>query len=314
MLWTQIMSKNITAATYTLREFIFWAEQRFVQARLYFGHGTDNARDEAAWLASSALAIPFDELDAHADHRLTELEFKTVAELAEARISTRKPLAYLLREAWFAGLKFYVDERVLVPRSLIGDFIHEQFQPWVNAAPVQRILDLCTGSGCIAIATAIAFPQAQVDASDISNDALDVARINIRQHAIAERVHPVQSDLFQGLGGRRYDLIITNPPYVDTADMASLPEEYRYEPALALASGEQGLDDIVRILAQASAYLNPNGVLIAEVGNSCLALQQKFPQVPFMWLTSASGDESVFLLTTAQLTQHAASFAAALHR
>ena len=307
------MTKNISAATCTLRDFILWAEQRFVQTRLYFGHGTDNARDEAAWLASSALAIPFTELDAHAGRRLTTSEFKTVSELAEARISTRKPLAYLLHEAWFAGLKFYVDERVLVPRSLIGDFIHEQFQPWVNAAHVQRILDLCTGSGCIAIAVALAFPQAQVDAADISNDALDVARINIRQHALAERVHPVASDLFQGLGGRRYDLIVTNPPYVDSADMAKLPQEYQHEPTLALTSGLQGLDDILRILAQASTYLNPNGVLIAEVGNSCLPLQQKFPDVPFMWLTSASGDESVFLLTSAQLNGHAARFAAALH-
>ena len=297
---------------HTLRDFILGAEQRFRQAKLYFGHGTDNARDEAAWLASSALAIPFGELDAHAERTLTEPELETLSELAETRISTRKPLAYLLHEAWFAGLKFYVDERVLVPRSLTGDFIRDRFQPWVDARRVRRILDLCTGSGCIAIAAALTFPDAQVDAADISSDALDVARINIRQHQLIERVHPIQSDLFQALSGRHYDLIITNPPYVDRADMAALPKEYRHEPSLALASGELGLDAIVQILAHAAQHLNPEGVLIAEVGNSCTALQKTFSDVPFKWLTAASGDESVFLLTAAQLEKHAARFASAL--
>ena len=306
------MPKSSAAATPTLREFLLSAEKLFLNAQLYFGHGTDNARDEAAWLTCSALAIAFDALQAHAERKLTASEFKTLSELTEARVRTRKPLAYLLHEAWFAGLKFYVDERVLVPRSLIGDFMHEQFQPWVNAARVERILDLCTGSGCIGIAAARAFPQAQVDVSDISTDALDVAGINIHQHSLVERVHPIQSDLFQGLADRRYDLIITNPPYVDAADMASLPEEYRHEPALALASGERGLNTIVRILAQAPRHLNPDGVLIAEVGNSCTLLQQTFAQVPFMWMTCASGDESVFMLTAAQLNRHANSFAAAL--
>lgn len=297
---------------HTLRDFILGTEQRFRKAKLYFGHGTDNARDEAAWLASSALAIPFGELDAHAERTLTEPELKTLSELAERRINTRKPLAYLLHEAWFAGLKFYVDERVLVPRSLTGDFIRDRFQPWVDARRVRRILDLCTGSGCIAIAAALTFPDAQVDAADISSDALDVARINIRQHQLIERVHPIQSDLFQALAGRHYDLIITNPPYVDRADMAALPKEYRHEPSLALASGELGLDAIVQILAHAAQHLNPEGVLIAEVGNSCTALQKTFSDVPFKWLTAASGDESVFLLTAAQLEKHAARFASAL--
>ena len=304
------MSTN-KAVPLTLRDFIHATEQRFVRAELYFGHGTDNALDEAAWLATSTLAIPFDTLDAQAERTLTQNELATANEFVEARIRTRKPLAYLLHEAWFAGLKFYVDERVLVPRSLTGDFIHEQFQPWVDAARVTRILDLCTGSGCIAIAIAHAFIEAQVDAADISDDALEVTRINIRQHRLEGRVHPVQSDLYQGLVGR-YDLIVTNPPYVDRTDMAGLPQEYRHEPALALASGEHGLDAIVRILAGASNYLNPDGVLIAEVGNSCTSLAQTFPEVPFVWLTCASGDESVFTLTAAQLKRHALEFAAAL--
>lgn len=296
----------------TLRDFILWAERRFRQAKLYFGHGTDNARDEAAWLLSSILAIPFAELDTHAQRPLTDSERKALSDLAETRIVTRKPLAYLLHEAWFAGLKFYVDERVLVPRSLTGEFIRERFRPWVDARRVRRILDLCTGSGCIAIAAAIAFPDAEVDAADISSDALEVARINIRQHQLMERVHPIQSDLFESLTGRRYDLIITNPPYVDRADMAALPKEYRHEPSLALASGELGLDAIVQILARAALHLNPEGVLVAEVGNSCTALQKNFPDVPFQWLATASGDESVFLLTAAQLTKYATRFASAL--
>jgi len=306
------MAKSKTADPRTVRDFILWAERRFAKAGLYFGHGTDNARDEAVWLVISTLHIPYDDLDAQAEQQLSETEQREVRELIETRIRTRKPLAYLLHEAWFAGLKFYVDERVIVPRSLIGDFIPEQFQPWIDPARVHRILDLCTGSGCIAIAAALAFPQAQVDGADISTDALAVARINVEQHGLGARVQLVQSDLFQGLAGRRYDLILTNPPYVDAADMAALPDEYRHEPTLALASGEQGLNAIIRILAQAPAHLEPGGTLVAEVGNSHAALAERFPGVPFVWLTSASGDESVFLLSAGELARHAARFAAAV--
>lgn len=308
------MTRNKPAEPRTVRDFIFWAERRFAKAGLYFGHGTDNARDEAVWLVTSALQIPFDGLDAQAERLLNESEQQAVRDLVGARVGTRKPLAYLLHEAWFAGLKFYVDERVIVPRSLIGDFIHEQFQPWIDPARVHRILDLCTGSGCIAIAAALAFPQARVDGADISADALAVARTNVEQHGLGARVQLVQSDLFQGLAGRRYDLILTNPPYVDAADMAVLPVEYRHEPALALASGEHGLDAILHILAHAPAHLEPGGALVAEVGNSHVALAARFPQVPFVWLTSASGDESVFLLSAGELVRHAGSFAAAAHR
>jgi ribosomal protein L3 glutamine methyltransferase len=303
------MSKNKTAEPRTVRDFILWAERRFDKARLHFGHGTDNARDEAVWLVISTLQIPYDGLDAQAERHLNEAEQKTVRDLVETRISTRKPLAYLLHEAWFAGLKFYVDERVIVPRSLIGDFIHEQFQPWIDPARAHRILDLCTGSGCIAIAAALAFPQAQVDGAELSTDALAVARINVARYDLEARVQLVQSDLYAGLAGRRYDLILTNPPYVDATDMAALPDEYRHEPALALASGDHGLDAILHILAHAPTHLEPGGVLVAEVGNSHVALAERFPDVPFVWLTSASGDESVFLLTAEELGRHAGRFA-----
>jgi len=302
---------NVPTDPHTVRDYVLWAEQRFQQARLYFGHGTDNARDEAAWLVSSTLAIPFAELDAHAGRRLLPAEAEAVRTLVEARITTRKPLAYLLHEAWFAGHKFYVDERVIVPRSLIGDFLPERFQPWVRPAQVHRLLDLCTGSGCIAIAAALAFPEAQVDAADISSEALTVARLNVEAHGLGARVTLVQSDLFSQLRGRTYDVILTNPPYVEARDMASLPTEYRHEPELALASGPSGLDAIIRILAEAADHLNPHGLLIAEVGNSCVPLQRQFPQVRFVWLTAASGDESVFLLGREELARHAARFRAA---
>lgn len=303
------MSKDRPSATpRTLREFVLWAERRFEQAHLYFGHGTDNARDEAAWLVSSTLGIPFDALDASAERLLTAAEADAIRALVEARIATRKPLAYLLNEAWFAGQKFYVDERVIVPRSLIGDFIPGQFRPWVDPTRITRILDLCTGSGCIAIAAALAFPDAQVDAADISPEALAVAHINVDRFRLGERVQLVQSDLFAHLTDRRYDLILTNPPYVDARDMATLPKEYRHEPALALASGESGLDAVVRILAEAPAHMNASGTLIAEVGNSCVTLRQRFPKVPFTWLASASGDDSVFLLDRAKLVQQAETF------
>lgn len=299
---------RLPATPRTVRDFVLWAERRFGQARLYFGHGTDNARDEAAWLAASVLELPFDTLDANAGRVLTASEADRLLAVTEARVATRKPLAYLLHEAWFAGRKFYVDERVIVPRSLIGEFIPGRFRPWVDPAQVARVLDLCTGSGCIAIAAALTFPGAQVDAADISPEALAVARINVDRFKLGARVRLVQSDLFAALSNERYDLILTNPPYVDARDMATLPKEYRHEPALALASGETGLDAIVRILAAAPAHLGPRGVLIAEVGNSCVTLRRRFPRVPFTWLTSASGDDSVFLLDRAKLVRHADAF------
>lgn len=307
------MSKQkIPAEPRNLRDHVLWAERRFDKAGLYFGHGTDNARDEAAWLAMNVLDIPHEALDAQASRTLTPAEAEKFRALAEQRIATRKPLAYLLHEAWFAGLKFYVDERTIVPRSLIGDFVHDRFAPWIKPEGVTRILDLCTGSGCIAIAAAFAFPEAKVDAADISRDALAVARVNVERYQLSGRVELLESDLFSNLPGRRYDLILTNPPYVDARDMAALPDEYRHEPELALASGKSGLDDIIRILAVAPEHLTPGGALIAEVGNSCTALARRFPAVPFVWLTSPAGDESVFLLGEEELRRHAARFAAAV--
>ena len=292
----------------TLRDFILWAEQQFEDAGLYFGHGTDNALDEAAWLVGGALKFAPHELDAHLDEALDAAQQVTVHELVRRRIATRQPTAYLLKEAWFAGLRFYVDERVIVPRSLLGEFTLERFEPWVTPAKVRRALDLCTGSGCIAIALAHAFPQARVDATDISDAALAVARINVEQHGLRERVRLIPSDLFAALGGERYDLIVTNPPYVDPAELAELPEEYRHEPELALVSGHDGLDAIVHILAAAPDHLQADGVLVAEVGNSHATLQAAFPDVPFLWLSTSTGDESVFLLTTEQLRQYLPMF------
>ena len=297
-------SDKSIAALRTVADAIRWAEEKLALARIYFGHGTDNALDEAAWLVSAAIAVPPAELAKHHRRPIAAAARARLKELVEQRIATRKPAAYLLNEAWFAGLRFYVDERVIVPRSLTGEFIRQGFTPWVDATRVRKILDLCTGSGCMAIACAVAFPSAQVDAADISNDALAVARINVDTHGLGDRVRLLQADLFSNLAGNRYDVIVTNPPYVGRAEMRTLPQEYRHEPRLALESGASGLDAITRILRDAADYLEPEGVLIAEVGNSNTALQKKFPRVPFHWLTTGSGDDSVFLLTAKQLIEH----------
>jgi ribosomal protein L3 glutamine methyltransferase len=301
----------LTAPPRTVADFIGWTEQRFAGAGLYFGHGTDNPLDEAAWLVGSALKLTPPELEEHLEDELTPPQQDAIRALVDSRIRTRQPLAYLLKEAWFAGLKFYVDERVIVPRSLTAEFIAEQFQPWIDPVRVRRILDLCTGGGCMAIACTYAFPEASVDAVDISDAALAVARINVENHGFNERVRLLRSDLFSALKDERYDLIVTNPPYVAQVEMAALPPEYRHEPTLALASGAQGLDAIIRILAEAPSHLNPGGILVAEVGNSAERLQEKFPAVPFTWLITSAGDESVFLLTTEQLRQYHATFTSA---
>jgi ribosomal protein L3 glutamine methyltransferase len=304
--------RNNNSSLRTVRDFIRWGEGRFKQAELFFGHGTDNARDEAAWLIAAVLQLPLDQADTWLDKEVSSAQKIAIDEILAKRISTRKPAAYLLNQAWFSGWRFYVDERVIVPRSHIAEFIQEQFQPWIKAERVQSALDLCTGSGCIAVALAHAFRDALVDASDISNDALAVARINVEAHKLQRRVSLMQSNLFDAMAGRRYDLIVTNPPYASGREIAALPAEYHFEPELALAAGEQGLDVIVPILAQAGAHLNPGGILVAEVGNSCGALQAQFPGVPFMWLTTSTGDESVFMLTGEQLTEYQPIFQAYL--
>lgn len=292
----------------SVRDAILSTRQRLDKSGVYCGHGTDNTLDEAAWLVGGALGIAPAELDAHLQDTLTSAQRAQIDALLEKRARERKPTAYLLNEAWFAGLPFYVDERVIIPRSLTGEFIQEQFAPWVDPTRVRRILDLCTGSGCMAIAAALAFPDAQIDAADISADALAVARINVERHRLAERVRLVQSDLYASLAGKRYDVIITNPPYVARDELEELPAEYGFEPSIALASGEQGLDAISAILAGGAAHLEPQGILVAEVGNSHDALEQALPEIPFLWLTTTTGDESVFLLTAEQLVQHAAAF------
>ncbi len=280
----------------TFRDYVAWGERELRRARVYCGHGTDNARDEAAWLVGATLRLPPSEWDAHAGDVLTARQRAAIEKIIRARIETRKPAAYLLNEAWFAGLRFHVDERVIVPRSLIGEFIPVRFRPWVQPRRVHRILDLCTGSGCIAIAAARVFPRAIVDAVDVSRDTLAVARINVKRHGVSERVNLIQSDLFGRLRGRQYDLILSNPPYVDARDMARLPSEFRHEPRLALAAGKEGLDLVARIIAEAPAYLTPHGALICEVGNSRAALVKRFRRVPFTWLSTSTGDDSVFLL------------------
>lgn len=293
----------------TVLDFIHRTEWRFRRAKLHFGHGTDNALDEAAWLVGSALGLAPQALEAHLDDVLSGEQQKRVHALAEARIATRKPLAYLLNEAWFAGLRFYVDERVIVPRSLTGEFILERFAPWIRPERVKRALDLCTGSGCIAIALAHAFPQARVDASDLSPQALEVARLNVERHAMQGCIRLICSDLFEALGTERYDLIVSNPPYVSEARWPRLPPEYRHEPTLALTAGADGLVVVRRLLAQAADHLAPGGILVVEVGDSRETLERAYPTVPFVWLTGRGGEECVFLLEATQLERHHARLA-----
>lgn len=292
---------------HTLRDYWRWAISRFEAAGLDYSQGKQNARDEAAYLLSRTLGLQPENLAEFLDARLLPEERVRLLEALRRREIERLPAAYITQEAWFCGLHFYIDERVLIPRSLLETSIENGLQPWL-AAPPQQILDLCTGSGCLAISLAYAFPGAQVDAADISEDALAVTRRNIVAHGVGDYVQALHSDLFAGLAGRRYDLIISNPPYVDAAAMAELPAEYRHEPALALASGVDGLAAVTQILAQAAAHLHEHGVLLVEVGDSEAALQARYPQLPFLWLEQPSGGSGVFLLTAGQLREYASQF------
>lgn len=280
-----------------------WREvaRRFARARLVFGHGTSNARDEAAWLVCHALRIPFDGLGAAADRPVDRTGARRIDALAARRVATRQPLAYILREAWLQEHRFYVDRRVIVPRSHIAALLPAGLAPWFSRRPPQRILDLCTGSGCLAILAALAYPRARVDASDVSPAALAVARRNVAAYRLGQRVRLVRSDLFGALRPGRYDLIVCNPPYVPEREMRRLPPEYRHEPALALGSGRDGLDFVRRLLAEAADHLTPAGVLVVEVGAGRGAVEHAFPRSAFTWLTTAAGTGSVFLATGLEL-------------
>ena len=296
--------------THTIGSMLEYGEQLFAQSDIYFGHGTDNPWDEAVYLLSAVLDLPPDADRSLLSQPLSAAEQSQIDALFQRRINERVPAPYITQQAWFCSLQFYVDERVIVPRSPIAELIFNQFQPWCLQTP-SKILDLCTGSGCIGIACAYAFEQAQVVLSDISKDALEVAAINIHNHDVGSRVTAIQSDLFAAfekdhLGS--FDLIVSNPPYVDAQDMAQMPAEFNHEPELALASGDDGLDFTRRLLRQASQYLSAQGVLIVEVGNSAEALERAFPDVPFTWLEFTQGDDGVFMLTSAQLRQYAQYF------
>lgn len=292
----------------SLRDMIHFGASEFESASLYYGHGTDNALDEAAYLAFFALNKEPDYSDKSLDADLSQENIEAVNALFKKRIESRQPAAYLTHEAWFAGIPFYVNENVLVPRSPIAELIEEQFQPWIKPEKVNRILDLCTGSGCIAIACALAFPNSEVDAADISKKALEVAEKNKSTHKLGDRLNVIESDLFSNLQGRRYDLIVSNPPYVDAEDMANLPDEYKHEPELGLTAGDDGLDLVIPMLRDAIDYLNPEGILIVEVGNSEEALAEKFPEVPFMWLSFEYGGEGVFMLDANEIKKHHETF------
>jgi len=281
----------------TPRQLIDWASKEFEASNLYYGHGTDNAYDEAVFMVLRSLDIPFDVADKLLNQPLDASAIDKVVALINERIRTRKPAAYLLNEAWFAGLPFFVNEHVLVPRSPFAELIAEQFSPWCDADNVKSILDIGTGSGCIAIASALAFPDAKVDAVDISADALAVARRNIERHELQQRVTLFESDLFDEIKDRQYDLIIANPPYVDDEDMAALPAEYQHEPVVGLHAGQDGLDIVKRILESAADHLTERGVIAVEVGNSQHALSEQYPDVPFLWLEFEHGGEGVFLFT-----------------
>lgn len=299
----------VVANLTTVRDYIRWGASRFQEAGLFFGHGTASALDEAAALVLHTLHLPYDLPGTYFETALAPDERRQVAALLRRRVQERKPAAYLTHEALFCGLPFYVDERVLVPRSPIAELIEQQFTPWLDPDQVHAVLDLCTGSACIAIACAYAFPEAQVDAVELSPEALAVAEINLAKHHMAERLRLVQGDLYQNLGDARYDLIVSNPPYVNRAEWQALPTEYHAEPRLGLESGEDGLDCVRRILAQAGQHLNAGGILVVEVGSSAAALEDTYPEVPFTWLDFARGGDGVFLLTAEQVAEFAELFA-----
>jgi ribosomal protein L3 glutamine methyltransferase len=290
----------------TIADLIRWGASRFNEAGLHFGHGTDNAIDEAAALVLHALQLPPDLHASWLTTHVTQEERDKVLALIDRRIEERLPLPYLIGEAWFAGLRFRVDPHVLIPRSPIAELIEQGFSPWLDGRRIDRVLDLCCGSGCIGIATAVHLPEVQVDLVDISPEALAICRENIGFHRVEGQINVIESDLFSALPPSNYDLILSNPPYVGRAEMATLPMEYHHEPRLALEAEQQGLAIVNRILMQSADFLAPDGVLIVEVGNSAHLLQESYPELPFIWLEFARGGDGVFLLGAQDLAQYAA--------
>ena len=286
-----------TAELHSVRDWLRFSVSAFSEAKLTFGHGSANAYDEAVYLILHTLHLPLDTLEPFLDARLTATEKSALQALLKRRVEHKVPAAYLTHEDWLGEFNFYVDERVIVPRSFIAELLRERLYPWVaEAENTNAVLDLCTGSGCLAILAAHAFPNAMVDAVDLSADALQVARRNVDDYELAEQIHLVQSNLFSELNGRQYDIIISNPPYVDAPSVAALPAEYLHEPKLALGSGADGLDATREILKQAAKHLTPHGILIVEIGHNRDVLEAAYPNLPFTWLEVSAGDQFVFLL------------------
>jgi ribosomal protein L3 glutamine methyltransferase len=296
------MSTHAATELITVRDYLRYAVSHFNAAGVFFGHGSDNAWDEAVYLTLHTLHLPPDRLEPFLDARLLAGERAALLRIIHRRCEERLPAAYLTNEAWLGEHKFYVDQRVIVPRSFIAELLEEQLSPWVeDPEAIGSVLDLCTGSGCLAILAAMAFPAAQVDAVDLSNDALSVAHRNVDDYGLSDQIELIASDAFSALTDRRYDLIISNPPYVDAESVAALPPEYLHEPKMALGSGEDGLDLTRVILAQAKRHLNPEGLLVVEIGHNRAALEAAFPAMPFIWLETRAGNEFVFLLRASDL-------------
>ena len=292
---------------HTIIDWIRFASSQFQSNQLYYGHGTDNPWDEAVLLVTASLHLPFDITPQQAECRIIADEKALLAERIHRRVEERIPVAYLINEAWFAGMPFYVDERVLVPRSPLAELLDNRVSPWLDGSEPARVLDLCCGSGCIGIASLQQFQEAQLDLADLSEDALDVAQINVERYGLYDQVAVIKSDLFSNLQGQ-YDLILSNPPYVDAEDLADMPQEYHHEPAMGLGSGDDGLDITRRILAEAPDYLSDNGVIVVEVGNSWINLEAAFPQVPFTWVSFENGGDGVFVFTKAELERYRDQF------
>ncbi len=290
----------------TIRDWIRFAVSEFEASDIFYGHGTDNSYDEAVWLVMSTLNLPMDTLDNFMDATLVRTEKKKLAKYIESRVKNHTPTAYLLKEAWLHGFKFFVDERVLIPRSFIAELLMEDLSPWIEYPEmVESAADICTGSGCLGVLLANSFPNATVDVIDISQDAIDVSNINIENYDLESQVTAIQSDMFSALTGKTYDLIISNPPYVDAPSMAVLPREYQIEPQLALGSGDDGLDHTHTLLKEAPQHLNDGGMLIVEIGHNRDALEAAYPHIAFNWLEVDAGNQYVFMLTKEQLTANA---------